>query len=328
MKRSHAVCIALASCLLLVQGVSAPANTDNDDERAAEAGGGPQLNSEQQRAVGIAVAHPIAAANIPGRLAALGSVLDATLLLSDLGETTAAEAAEKTSAAELTRLRDLYRGGTSASLKVLEAAEAEHARLQAQLEVTSARLSLRWQPVASLSGGERQKLVESLTKGGALLVRADLLGRHSIGVVPREALLDVDGVQVHGHVLGLVKQSTELQSIGLLVEVPRAPLGLGPGARVPVALLIEGRPGLLLPRASILYDENGAYVYKQLAPKPGEKTTRYAVVRVKLLTPNGDGWVVEGVDDDDNIVVHGAAVLWSLQGVGVHGSADEDDDED
>ncbi len=325
MKRLHAACIALASCAVLVQGSRAAASPDNDDDRAADAG--PQLNSEQQRAVGIAVAHPIAA-KMPARLDALGSVLDTTVLLSDMGDTTAAEAAAKASAAELTRLKDLYRGGTSASLKVLEAAEAEHARLQAQLEVALARLSQRWQPVASLSGSERQKLMESLTKGGALLVRADLLGRHSIGVVPQEALLDVDGVQVQGHVLGLVRQSTELQSVGLLVEVPRAPAGLGPGARVPVVLVVEGHPGLLLSRASVLYDENGAYVYKQLTGKPGERTTHYAAVRVKLLSPSGDGWLVEGVDDDDNIVVQGAGVLWSLQGVGVRGSADDDEDED
>jgi hypothetical protein len=34
---------------------------------------------------------------------------------------------------------------------------------------------------------------------------------------------------------------------------------------------------------------------------------------------------VDGVDDDDDIVVHGAGVLWSLQGVGAQ---QHDDDED
>jgi hypothetical protein len=44
-----------------------------------------------------------------------------------------------------------------------------------------------------------------------------------------------------------------------------------------------------------------------------------------LLLPYGDGWLVEGVDDDDTVVVHGAGVLWSLQGVGVQPSPDDDD---
>jgi len=40
--------------------------------------------------------------------------------------------------------------------------------------------------------------------------------------------------------------------------------------------------------------------------------------------PYGDGWLVEGVDDDDNIVVRGAGVLWALQGVGAQQPDDDD----
>jgi hypothetical protein len=47
-------------------------------------------------------------------------------------------------------------------------------------------------------------------------------------------------------------------------------------------------------------------------------------VKVRLLLPYGDGWLVEGVDDDDNIVVHGAGVLWSLQEVGAQQIDDDD----
>jgi hypothetical protein len=48
-------------------------------------------------------------------------------------------------------------------------------------------------------------------------------------------------------------------------------------------------------------------------------------VKVTLLAPYGDGWLVQGVDDDDDIVVRGAGVLWS-QGAGIHASDDEDED--
>jgi multidrug efflux pump subunit AcrA (membrane-fusion protein) len=110
------------------------------------------------------------------------------------------------------------------------------------------------------------------------------------------------------------------------VEVQNPPAGLAAGARVPVSLLSTERTGLLVPRDALLYDENGAYVYKQVSSKiPGEKT-RYVPVKVTLMVPFGDGWLVKGVDDDDEIVVHGAGVLWSLEGVGTH--AVDDDDED
>ena len=151
-------------------------------------------------------------------------------------------------------------------------------------------------------------------------------GRHLLGALPGKAALDVDGIQVAGRVLGALRETAELQSVGLLIEVPGAPAGLSAGARVPVTLATAERSGLLLPRSALLYDEHGAYVYKQSAKQAGAEAARYAPVKVNLLFAYGDGWLVEGVDDDDNIVVRGAGVLWSLQGMGAHSVADDDDD--
>ena len=96
----------------------------------------PSLNSEQQRAVGIAVAHP-RAAKAPERIEALGLVLDATTLVSDMGETTAATVAEHSASAELARVHALYDDGAGASLKMLEAAQAEQAKAQAQAQIAA-----------------------------------------------------------------------------------------------------------------------------------------------------------------------------------------------
>src|ERR1700722_4186090 len=96
---------------------------DDDDKAAADASGQaaqPGLNEEQQRAAGIVVAHPLAA-EAPGRIEALGLVLDETTLISDMGETAAANAAEHSAAAELARLHALYDGGAGASLRTIEA---------------------------------------------------------------------------------------------------------------------------------------------------------------------------------------------------------------
>ena len=57
-----------------------------------------------------------------------------------------------------------------------------------------------------------------------------------------------------------------------------------------------------------------------------DKQARYAPVRVKLIQPHGDGWIVDGIDDDDDIVVHGAGVLWALQGIIGRAAGDNDDD--
>jgi len=303
----------VACCALL--GFSLVAIGDDDDDKAADSkgpAGAPSLNGDQQRAVGIVVAHPLVA-NAPDRFEALGQVLDATTLISDVGDATVAGAAEHSASAEVARLRGLYEGGAGASLRMLEAAQAEQAKVQAQAEIASARFALHWGPLAALSAAARQKVIEASASGRSLLLRADLPGRHSIGELPNKALLDVDGIQV-----------PELQSAGLLIEVQSAPAGLGPGARVPVALLTADRKGLFLPRDAVLYDQNGAYVYKQLTKKNAAEKARYAPVKVNLLRPLGEGWLVEGVDDDDDIVVHGAGVLWSLQGVGTQQQDDDD----
>ncbi len=311
-----------ACCVLL--GAFAIAGGD-DDDKAPVAGlpsAQPSLNAEQQRAVGISVAHPLAA-QAPERVDALGVVLDATALISDLEDAAAADAVEHAAAAESARLHALQDGGAGASVKMLEAAQAEQAKAHSQSRIAAARFDLRWGPLAALPRGARQKVIEATASGRSLLLRADLPGRHTLGAYQGKALLDVDGIQVPGHVLGALRQSGELQAAALLIEVPNAPSGLGPGARMPVTLLTAVRSGMLLPRDALLYDENGAYVYKQSAKKTAAETTRYSPVKVRLLLPLGDGWLVDGVDDDDNIVVHGAGVLWSLQGVGAQPQDDD-----
>ncbi len=399
--------IAGAAVIAFSLCVAADDDDDHDHDKVAPAdqqAASPTLNREQQRAVGIVVAHPLAA-KAPARTAAFGLVLDATLLIADLGEKDAADAALLASSAELARLRGLFAGGAGASMRALEAAQADQAKTRAEAQAAAARFDLHWSPVAALSAPAREKLLDAASSGHSLLVRADLPGRHSLGLLPTRALLDVDGIQVPGHVLGALRQDTETQSVGLLVEVQNAPLGLGPGARVPLALLAEERAGLVLPRDAVFYDDNGAYVYKRLGNQAGDETgkkagdqggeaagegagdetgatavekavdgvgqkvgdradakagekavdgvgekigdgadakagvragekagvragddqTRYAPVKVTLLLPYGDGWLAEGVDDDDDIVVRGAGVLWSLQGVGAHAVDDDDD---
>ena len=312
------VCCALLSLPVIAIG-------DEDDEAAdsSRRSAQPTLGGGQQRAAGIAVAHPLAA-KAPERIEGLGLVLDATTLVSDMGEATTAAVAERSASAELARLRALHEGGAGASLKMLEAAQADQARAQAQAQTAATRFALRWGPLAALPVDARRKVIEASTNGRSLLLRADLPGRHTLGAIPSKAVLDVDGIQVPGRVLGILRETDELQSVGLLIEVSNAPGGLGPGARVPVAVLTAERKGLLLPRDALLYGESGAYVYKQLTKKTEAEKARYVPVKVRLLLPYGDGWLVEGVDDDDNIVVHGAGVLWSLQEVGAQQHDDDD----
>jgi len=303
----------------------AAAAQDDDDDTAQKNAQGtiPALNREQREAVGIVVARPIKARPAE-RVAAFGQVLDPSSLIGDLGELDANRAAERAASAEVARLQGLYKAGASASLKNLEAAQAEQAHAHAQADASSSRFALRWAPVASLPAARRQKLIESVGAGKSALVRVDLPGQQTVGSVPQTATLEIDGVTVNGRVLGVLMQANESQSASVLAEIEAPPTGLAIGARIPGWVNWDARAGYLVPRGALIYEEGGAFVYHELDAKPGDDKTQYARKKVTLLMQSGDGWLVGGLDDDDRVVVRGSGVLWSLEGIGAM-PEDEDD---
>jgi hypothetical protein len=317
-------CVTIVT--VLISASSAMGDPHDDDKPAAATAQTklPELTDQQAHAVGILVGRPLAT-KVPDRAAALGLVLDATELLAELGQMEAADAAERASSAELARLHQLFSGGGSASQRTIEAAQIEEVKWRVEAQSATARVDLHWGPVASMPPAARAKLLEAATSGRGLLVRAELPGLHSLGALPAKAVLDVDGVQVPGRILGVLTQASDTQGVALLVEVPHAPLGLGPGARIPVDLMTPPKAGFLLPRDAVLYDENGAFVYKRLPRKAQGEKWQYATIKVSLLQPSVDGWLVQGIDDDDDVVVRGAGVLWSMQDAGSHAVDDDDD---
>ena len=71
--------------------------------------------------------------------------------------------------------------------------------------------------------------------------------------------------------------------------------------------------------------DRGAYVYRQLGDS-GSQPSQYAAAPVKLLVRVGEGWLVRGLGRDDRIVVQGAGVLWSLEGISTFSAAEEEHD--
>ena len=97
------------------------------------------------------------------------------------------------------------------------------------------------------------------------------------------------------------------------------------GAQIDTIAADASDPEGLRARMAELYNEQGAYVYRQLAASDHGKQ-QYAAVPVKLLQAMGSAWLVQGVDSDDVIVASGAGVLWSLQGLGTFTAEEEDHD--
>jgi hypothetical protein len=321
---SRALAVLACALALLVAATmqSAQAQDDDDDAPPAQAAAGPlALTPEQRAAVGIVVAR--AAAAKPGeRIAAFGRVLDPAALTADLGEVDAARAAERSASAEVARLQGLYKAGAGASLRNLEAAQAQVAKARADADAASARFAARWSPLAS--DAQKRQIADGVAAGKIALVRVEVPGRLVFGTLPASASFDIDGIVVAGRVLGPLKEAGESQGAALLVAIDRPPDGLAAGARLAATLVGGERAGFLVPRGAIVYEEGGAFVYHELAQKPGDDKTYYARKSVTLLMPSGDGWLVDGLDDDDRIVVRGNGVLWSQEGIGSM-PADDDD---
>jgi hypothetical protein len=326
--------ISRAPLLALLLGalICAPANPQNDDDdkpagppvKTAQ----PELTAAQSSAVGITLVHPLKA-SAAARIDGYGEVLDAASLIGDAGRLASTRAAARTANAEEQRLSTLYNSGAEASLRAVESAQAAQIEATTQAQMATSAFALQWGPIAKLSDAQRTALVDAVTSGRSILLRADLPGRLRLGTVPQTAMVSIDGTPVAARVLGTLQRSaTDSQSVGLLLQIDHAPGGIGAGARVLVSL--QGGPdkGVLVPSAALLYGDQGAYVYRRSGGdgKSIEGKQQFTPVPVKLLQASGDAWLVQGVDDVDFIVANGAGVLWSLQGLGTFSAEEEDHD--
>jgi hypothetical protein len=283
------------------------------------------LTASQREAVGIRVEQPLPLRSAP-QIEAFGTVLDPASLVADLGRLDSTRAAAAAASAEAARLERLYHEEAQASLRAWQAAQAQAVETEAQARAAAVSLRLEWGPLASWSAARRQALLAALEAGTQTLLRADVPGSHVSGAVGPRALLSIDGVNVGAQVLGTLSRTTaQSQSTGWLLEVGAAPAGLGPGARVVVRLQAPEIAGLMVPAEALIYAEDGIYVYRQ-RPAGESGSFHYDSVAVRPLARVGDAWLVQGLAPDDTIVVQGAGVLWSLEGIAGFSAAEEEHD--
>jgi hypothetical protein len=317
-----------AQLLWLMLIVAGAGLADDDDDRPQatlqpDSSGAYALTSSQQQAVGIRIDHPMQMAS-PQQIEAYGLVLDPATLVTDAGRMESTQAAAAAAAADVARLDGLYRNNADASLKALQASRSQAADAAAQAQSAAATFRLQWGPVAALDGAHRGELIDALVAGRRLLVRADVPGHQLQGAIAARALVIVDSISVAAQVLGpLPRTDPQSQSAGWLLQIDHAPPGLGPGARARVQLQAASVSGVLVPAAALLYGDKGAYVYRQVG---GGDKAQYAAAPVKLLGRVGDGWLVDGLGRSDSIVVQGAGVLWSLEGISTFSAAEEEHD--
>jgi hypothetical protein len=283
------------------------------------------LTSSQQQAVGLRIEHPLPLTTAPP-IQAFGTVLDPVALVTDMGRVDSTRVAAAAAAADVARLERLYHDDTQASLKAVQAAQAQSVEAAAQARAAALSFRLQWGPLAAWSEAQRRSLLEAASHGELLLLRADVPGQRLGGAIDRRAVVEVDGVNIAARVLGqLPRTDASSQSLGWLLQLERNPEALGPGAHVAVRLQAAATAGLLVPATALLYSEHGTYVYRQLNDA-GADTFHYAAVAVRPLARVGSAWLVDGLGRTDRVVVEGAGVLWSQQGIGTFSAAEEEHD--
>jgi hypothetical protein len=302
---------------------------DPDDEPAQPARNEPAtqlvLTQSQQQAVGIRLERPLALTSAP-QIAAFGTVLDPVTLVTDMGRVQSTRLVAAAAAADAARLEHLYHEDAQASLKALQAAQAQSAEAAAQARAAALAFSLQWGPFAALSAAEQRALLEALTSGQQLLLRAEVPAQQLADTPARRALVEVDGVSVDARVLGPLRRSdAAAHSSGWLLQLERAPQGLGPGARTAVRLQVQATKGLMVPTEALVYAAQGAYVYRRQRSGAAD-SFHYEAVAVRPLARVGSAWLVEGLAPADQVVVQGAGVLWSLQGIGSFSAAEQEHD--
>jgi hypothetical protein len=296
---------------------------------AADAPGARQalaLTRSQQQAVGIRVEHPLALGTAP-QIEAFGTVLDPAALVEDIGRVESSAAAAAAASADTARLERLYHDEQRASLKAVQAAEAQSVEAGAQARAAELGFRLQWGPLAAWSAAERRSLLEALGAGRRVLLRASVPGYRAGSALAPRALVELDGVNVAARVLGpLPRSDPQSQSASWLLELERGPEGVGPGARAAVQLqTAAAAAGLLVPAAALVYAEQGVFVYRQESAGPAD-TFHYAAAPVRPLTRVGNAWLVSGLASTDQVVVQGAGVLWSLEGLGSFSAAEQEHD--
>ncbi len=300
------------------------AETDETAEHGAE-GAALSLTSSQQQAVGLRIERPVPLTTAPP-IQAFGTVLDPVALVTDVGRVESTHVAAAAAAADAARLERLYQDDTLASLKAVQASQAQSVEAAALARAAALSFRLQWGPLAAWSAAQRHSLLEAVSQGQLLLLRADVPGQRLGGAIDRHAIVEVDGVNVAARVLGpLPRTDASSQSLGWLLQLERNPQALGPGAHVAVRLQAAATAGLLVPGTALLYSEHGTYVYRQLNDA-GADTFHYAAVTVRPLARVGSAWLVDGLERTDRVVVEGAGVLWSLQGIGTFSAAEEEHD--
>lgn len=280
-----------------------------------------QLGASEVRALGI-VAAPLRAATRGVPVTGYAQVQDGAALLALLDEAAAADAAERTSAAEARRLHGLQRDQGNASLRSVQAAQAQAAADAAKARSLAARIALEWSPALRTPSAA---LLRTLRDGAAFVLRVEFADREvRLGAGDRVHLtrLSDDGALPDARVLGAASGAVSIVSGPAWLAVVDTS-GLHAGERLRARLDAAAARGVLLPTPAVVVLGGRRWAYVALG---GDRYQRRALPDAAVAV--ADGWrVARGFAAGESVVVQGAAELAAAERKPAAGADDEADDD-
>lgn len=306
----------LLAAVLIWSGPSAP----------AMAGNGFEVDPQTQQRLGVETSAAVQMHHT-AEAEGSGSTVDLAPLLTLDAELVAAEAALSASSANYERTAALHADQDNASTLALEAARAQMLGDRARRDASLRQLRLiGGDGLAAMDPAARQALFDRLSRGSAVLLRADFSpgtplptssGVRIIGIDEQEAALGA-------RVLGRTPGANPLRpGPGLLLLVEPADwLQPGRSVRVLAPTSATPRTGVLVPASAVLHRESALWCYVRHAEDRFERRRLADVVTVP-----GGLFVVGDIHDGELIVVRGAASLLTAELAGANPTAAGDSDD-
>jgi hypothetical protein len=274
--------------LLLLAGCGKPDQKEEAAKAEKTVEGQVVLSEEQVKSLGITT-EPAKAAQFRAGLSGYGTVVSLDTIGQTDSDILSAQAVAAQSQAAAIRAQNLFASGVAVSREAMEAAQSKAAADQAALALAQRKAEAIFGHNPPWEGGNRRAIMARLTSGRTVLVRVTF----PLGSLERRP------TQLTVARMGKASRSWPAAAIW---DAPADPAFPGPGILVLVdgsdlaqndhviATVPVGAPvtGVTVPAAALVYSEDRAWVYSQIAPRT------YRRVPVDAANATADGYFVPG----------------------------------
>lgn len=266
------------------------------------------INDEAQKRIGLKIEELKASQHTP-EIAAYGTVLDPTPLITAQSEIASTTVSLETSRKAAERAKSLFDQGENVARRTLETAEADLKANEIKLKALQEQIALEWgQSISNLSSTELQTLLSNLIAGTTVLARVDLPSGEAIASEPTAARISaLGGKWQQAKILSrATKVDPKTQGEGFVLQCESSQLKPGAAVNALLQTTDTSQSGVIVPENAVVQFIGKAWTYVQTG------TNAFTRQEISLRTPAENGWFeTNRVKAGDHVVTQGAQELLS-----------------